>query len=83
MRRPNATVLAVFVLVTLIGGSNFVPVRLSNRELAPFWGAGLRFAIHPFEVFGAIDIGPDRLDGHDALKRRVDGLVHRAHAALT
>jgi len=45
MRRPNATVLAVFVLVTLIGGSNFVAVRLSNRELAPFWGAGLRFAI--------------------------------------
>ncbi len=37
--------LLVFALVTLIGGTNFVAVRFSNRELAPFWGAGLRFAI--------------------------------------
>jgi drug/metabolite transporter (DMT)-like permease len=27
----------------LIGGSNFVAVRFSNAELAPFWGAALRF----------------------------------------
>jgi len=45
MRRPDAAVLVVFALVTLIGGTNFVAVRFSNRELAPFWGAGLRFAI--------------------------------------
>lgn len=45
MRRPDTSVLVVFALVTLIGGSNFVAVRFSNRELAPFWGAGLRFAI--------------------------------------
>jgi drug/metabolite transporter (DMT)-like permease len=45
MSRPSATVLAVFVLVVLIGGTNFVAVRFSNRELPPFWGAGLRFAI--------------------------------------
>ena len=45
MRRLDPTVLGVFVLVTLIGGTNFVAVRFSNRELAPFWGAGLRFAI--------------------------------------
>lgn len=45
MRRPDAAVLIVFALVTLIGGTNFVAVRFSNRELAPFWGAGLRFAI--------------------------------------
>ena len=45
MRRLDGTVLGVFVLVTLIGGTNFVAVRFSNRELAPFWGAGLRFAI--------------------------------------
>ena len=45
MRRPAGPVLAAFVLVVLIGGSNFVAVRFSNRELPPFWGAGLRFAI--------------------------------------
>ena len=45
MRRPSGAVLAVFVAVVLIGGTNFVAVRFSNRELPPFWGAGLRFAI--------------------------------------
>ena len=32
-------------MVTLVGGTNFVAVRFSNRELAPFWGAGLRFIL--------------------------------------
>jgi drug/metabolite transporter (DMT)-like permease len=45
MRRPSTSVLLAFALVVLIGGSNFVGVRFSNRELAPFWGAGVRFAI--------------------------------------
>lgn len=45
VRRPEPIVLLVFALVTLIGGTNFVAVRFSNRELAPFWGAGLRIAI--------------------------------------
>lgn len=38
-------VIVVFALVVLVGGGNFVAVRFSNRELAPFWGAGLRFAL--------------------------------------
>lgn len=45
MRRPDATVWPVFAAVVLVGGGNFVAVRFSNRELAPFWGAGLRFAL--------------------------------------
>lgn len=45
MRRPGTDVLIVFAIVTLIGGSNFVAVRFSNRDLAPFWGAGLRFTL--------------------------------------
>ncbi len=45
MRRPDAGVLAVFFMVAIIGGSNFVAVRFSNRELPPFWGAGARFAV--------------------------------------
>lgn len=45
MSRQLAVVLLVFAAVVLIGGSNFVAVRFSNRELPPFWGSGLRFAI--------------------------------------
>jgi drug/metabolite transporter (DMT)-like permease len=37
----------------LIGGSNFVAVRYSNRELDPLWGAGLRFALAA-AVFGVL-----------------------------
>lgn len=35
--------LALFAGVVLIGGSNFVAVRFSNAELAPYWGAAIRF----------------------------------------
>lgn len=38
----RATALA-FGMLVLIGGSNFVLVRFSNRELDPFWGATLRW----------------------------------------
>jgi drug/metabolite transporter (DMT)-like permease len=41
----NGFVLAAFVAMVLLGGANFVAVRFSNAELAPFWGAGSRFAI--------------------------------------
>lgn len=41
--RPDALTLSAFALTVLIGGTNFVAVRFSNLELAPFWGAGLRF----------------------------------------
>jgi drug/metabolite transporter (DMT)-like permease len=35
--------LAAFVAAILVGGANSVAVRSSNAELAPFWGAALRF----------------------------------------
>jgi drug/metabolite transporter (DMT)-like permease len=41
--RPDRATLAAFVGACLIGGSNAVAVRSSNAELAPFWGATLRF----------------------------------------
>ena len=41
---PSAT-RALFGLVLLIGGANFVAVRYSNAELDPFWGAALRFVL--------------------------------------
>jgi drug/metabolite transporter (DMT)-like permease len=36
-------ILLAFVGVVLLAGSNIVAVRFSNRELDPFWGAGIRF----------------------------------------
>ena len=41
--RPDQLTLAAFLLVVLLGGSNSVAIRYSNQELAPFWGATLRF----------------------------------------
>ena len=38
-------ILVAFGAIVLIAGSNIVAVRLSNRELDPFWGAGIRFAV--------------------------------------
>lgn len=43
--RPDRVTLLAFAVMVLLGGSNFVGVRFSNRELAPFWGAGIRFAL--------------------------------------
>lgn len=42
---PDRTTLAAFALVILLGGGNSVAIRFSNMELAPFWGAFIRFAI--------------------------------------
>ena len=37
--------LAAFIVGTLLAGGNAVGVRVSNRELDPLWGAGLRFLL--------------------------------------
>jgi drug/metabolite transporter (DMT)-like permease len=37
--------LSAFVTYSLLAGGNAVCIRFSNRELAPLWGAGLRFAL--------------------------------------
>jgi hypothetical protein len=42
---PGVSTMAAFSAAVLIGGGNFVAVRFSNRELEPFWGAGLRFSL--------------------------------------
>lgn len=44
-RSPDALTLGAFVVAVTLGGSNFVAVRFSNRDLPPFWGAGLRFGL--------------------------------------
>lgn len=45
--------LGAFAGAILIGGSNFVAVRYSNKELDPLWGAGFRFALAAV-VFGVL-----------------------------
>lgn len=44
-RNPKPAVLAGFAVTVVLVGLNFVAVRMSNVELAPTWGAGLRFAV--------------------------------------
>jgi drug/metabolite transporter (DMT)-like permease len=43
--RGERVAVASFVAAALLGGGNTIGVRFSNRELAPLWGAGLRFAL--------------------------------------
>jgi drug/metabolite transporter (DMT)-like permease len=48
--------LGAFAGAVFIGGSNFVAIRFSNRELDPLWGAGLRFVLAAI-VFGLLCAG--------------------------
>ncbi len=45
MTRVDRVALSSFLGASVLGGGNAVSVRFSNRELAPLWGAGLRFAL--------------------------------------
>jgi O-acetylserine/cysteine efflux transporter len=40
---PDRTVLAAFLAILVLGGSNAVAIKIGNAELPPFWGATLRF----------------------------------------
>jgi len=41
--RPDPTTLLAFGGVVLLGGANAIGVKLTVQELAPFWGAAMRF----------------------------------------
>ena len=45
LQRPRLLTLLAFALAVVIAGSNGVAIRYSNRELPPFFGAGLRFGL--------------------------------------
>jgi drug/metabolite transporter (DMT)-like permease len=49
--KVDRVTLSAFALIILIAGSNFVAVKFSNQELAPFWGAALRFFSASFLLF--------------------------------
>jgi drug/metabolite transporter (DMT)-like permease len=55
--RPGPLTLVAFAFVVIVGGSNFVAVRLSNRELPPFYGAGVRFALSSVLLMGVGVLG--------------------------
>ena len=42
-RSPDRVTLAAFVLAVLLAGGNGLAIGFSNDELAPYWGATLRF----------------------------------------
>jgi drug/metabolite transporter (DMT)-like permease len=52
-RQPDLAALLAFVALVLLVGANLVAIRFSNRELAPLWGAAVRFALAAV-IFGAI-----------------------------
>ncbi|MBI2010109.1 MAG: DMT family transporter [Candidatus Chisholmbacteria bacterium] len=43
VKNTDRLTLLMFTVGVLITGTNFVAVKFSNQELAPFWGAALRF----------------------------------------
>jgi len=42
---PNTPTIAAFLAIVVLGGGNGVAVRVSNQQLAPLWGATLRFGL--------------------------------------
>ena len=56
-------VLAAFGILVLLAGGNGVAIRFSNRELAPLWGASLRFllaAAFLLALMAILRLGPPR-----------------------
>ncbi len=49
---PDSATLVAFVVAVTVGGGNFIAVRVSNTELPPFWGAGLRFGLAAIAFVG-------------------------------
>jgi drug/metabolite transporter (DMT)-like permease len=47
-------VVSAFAAEAMLAGGNSVAIRFSNRELAPLWGAGLRFALGAILIVGVM-----------------------------
>ncbi len=52
--RPDRTTLLAFAGVVLFGGANAIGVRQTVVELAPFWGAAMRFAAAGIILVGIV-----------------------------
>jgi drug/metabolite transporter (DMT)-like permease len=51
--RPDTTTLAAFGGLVLLIGANVVAIRFTDRDIPPFWGAGVRF-VAAAVLFGAM-----------------------------
>jgi drug/metabolite transporter (DMT)-like permease len=60
-------ILLAFAAVVVLAGSNIVAVRFSNRELDPFWGAGVRFLAASVILWAFVATGRHRLPEGRAL----------------
>jgi drug/metabolite transporter (DMT)-like permease len=67
-RPPPPQVFVAFGFVCLIGGSNFVLVKLGLRELAPFYSAGVRFVIASVLLFAIVAVTNTPLPRGNALR---------------
>jgi drug/metabolite transporter (DMT)-like permease len=54
VRGPDRVALAAFAGVVLLGGTNFVAAKYTVQELAPFWGAGIRFLAAALILFAIV-----------------------------
>jgi drug/metabolite transporter (DMT)-like permease len=71
LNRPSPATLVAFVFFVLIGGSNFVAVRFSLRELDPFYAAGIRFALASSLLFAIAAVARVALPRGRALRGAV------------
>jgi len=53
---PERSTLIAFLGIVILGGFNGISIRLGNAELAPFWGAALRFALAAAVFFAIVAV---------------------------
>jgi drug/metabolite transporter (DMT)-like permease len=53
---PDSSTVVAFAAIVVLGGVNGVAVRFSNHELAPFWGAAIRFVLASAVLFGVVAV---------------------------
>ncbi len=54
--RSDPATVAAFITIVLFGGLNALAVRASNHELAPLWGAALRFGLASAVLFSIVTV---------------------------
>src|SRR5947207_15558833 len=52
----DRSTLAAFLISAILAGGNGVAVRFSNHELAPLWGATLRFFVASLVLFAIVGL---------------------------
>jgi len=61
------TTLIAFIAIVVFGGFNGIAVKFSNQDLAPLWGATLRFAAASLLLFGIVALQRTTLPRGQAL----------------